>query len=295
MRTKPSTYLAIALPVVLAIVYVGVVLKPFHHASVPAVQITTADSAELWDRCNSLYRQGKYQDVLVDLSKLLEAYPGNHMYLEMAAQVYDQLGDYQREAEYWEKYFDHAPNPVTACPQIGQVYRKQGKQKEALDAFERCLAQDPANADSIFYLAHALEMAGQTDRASELYARGLKLAPDYTDLQIGLARVQLRQGKLKDARANIMPTLSRTPVNVDGLLVAGLVLRREGDLLGAKQYLERGVQMSDGYLDIHLALAEIAEQEKNYPEAIRQYDRVLLSQPQNQEIRSKRDALQVHQ
>jgi tetratricopeptide (TPR) repeat protein len=292
MRSKASTLFALGLPLLLALAYVGLVLRPWHHASSPVVRLTAEDSAELWNRCNSLYAEGKYQEVLGDVSKLLAAYPGNHMYLEMAAKAYGQVGDHQREAEYWEKYVDHAPIPVTACPQLGQAYQKQGKQKEALDSFQRCLAFDPENTDSIFFFAHALEMDGQTDRAAELYERGLKIAPKYTDLQIGLARVELRQGKVRQAKQTIMPTLTRTPPNPDALLVAGLVLRREGDLAGAKRYLERGEQLSDSYTDIHVALAEIAEQEKNYREAIRQYDRILQQQPDDRVIRSKRDALQ---
>lgn len=295
MRSKASILFALGLPLLLAVAYVGLVLRPWHHAKPPAVRLTAEESAELWNRCTSLYEQGKYQEVLSDVSKLLAQYPGNHTYLEMAAKAYDQVGDYRHEAEYWEKYVDHAPIPVTACPQLGQAYQKEGKQKEALDAFERCLAFDPENTDSIFFFAHALEMDGQTDRAAELYERGLKIAPKYTDLQIGLARVELRQGKIREAKQTIMPTLAGTPPNSDALLVAGLVLRREGDLAGAKRYLERGEELSDSYTDIHVALAEIAEQEKNYSEAIKEYDRVLQQQPENQVIRAKRDALQERQ
>lgn len=291
MQSKRTTLLAIGLPLLVAAVYLGVLYKPWVHAPSPPKRLTPEESATMWDECKSFFRQGKYQDALADALRLHETYPGNHIYMEMLADIYDRLGRYSEEAEYWEQYFDRAPNPGTACPQIGQAYWKQGKEKEALSAFERCLARDPENSDSIFFLAHALELSGQTDRAGELYQRGLKIAPEYTDIQLGLARIYLRQDKVVQAKDLALRALRKSPENVDALLVAGLVYSRTGDLPKAKQYLEQGVKLADGYLDFHFALARIAEEENDFAEAIRQYDRILKDQPDNQTARSRREAL----
>lgn len=290
MQSNRTTLLAVGLPVVVALLYLALLFKPWKHPS-PPKRLTPEESATLWEECKALFKEGKYQDALSDALKLHETYPGNHIYIEMAADIYDRLGRYSEEAEFWEQYFDRAPNPVTACPQIGQAYSKQGKEKEAISAFERCLARDPENSDSIFFLAHALELSGQTNRAGELYQQGLKIAPEYTDLQLGLARVYLRQDKAAQAKDLALKALRKSPDNVDALLVAGLVYSREGDLAKAKQYLEKGVNLADGYLDFHYALARIAEQENNFPEAIRHYDRILKDHPDDQAVRSKRDAL----
>ncbi len=294
MHTKRSTLLALGLPALVALVYLGVCVKPalYSHSRYSRHILTAEDSSKLWDECNSLFHDGKYEAALPSALKLNESYPGNHLYIERAAEIYDKLGRYQEEAEFWEKYFDRAPNPLSACPQIGQAYWKQkGKEKEAIGAFERCLGRDPEDSDSIFYLAHALEQAGDMNRAAELYQRGLKFSPDYPDLRIGLARVWLRQEKLAEAKSAIVNVIRKSPNNVDALLVAGLVYSREGELDAAKQYLEKGVKLSDGYLDFHAALARIAEEQKNPAEAVRHYDRILQEHPDDQLIRVKRDAL----
>jgi tetratricopeptide (TPR) repeat protein len=291
MHSKTATLLAISLPLVVALFYLGVFLKPWAHPEPPTGRMTPEESSRLWDECNSLYKQARYQDALPGVLKLHHAYPGNHIYIEMAAEIYDHLGRYGQETEFWEQYFDRAPNPVSACPQIGQAYWKQGKEKEAISAFERCLARDPENSDSIFFLAHALEVSGQPGRAAELYQQGLKISPEYADLQLGLARVWLRQGKVAEAQQLALQALRKSPQNVDALLVAGLVYMREENLAKARQYLEQGVKLSDGYLDFHFALARLAENEKNFPEAIREYDRILKDHPDDKDVRSKRDAL----
>jgi tetratricopeptide (TPR) repeat protein len=295
MRLTRNTFLAIGLPVVIALVYVVLFLKPWAQGRPVDSRLTPEESNQLWSECNQLFKSGKYEDALPGMLKLHEAYPGNHIYIEMLADINDHLGRYPQEAEYWEQYFDRAPNPVAACPQIGQAYWKQGKQKEALGAFQRCLDRDPENSDSIFFLAHAFELTGDTARAGELYEKGLKIAPEYTDLQIGLARVWLREDKLDQAKLIALEAAQRSPQNVDVLLVVGLVYLREGDLIKARGYLEKGVKLSDGYLDFHIALARLDEDEKNFPDAIREYDRILKDRPNDDAIRAKRDALMVKQ
>ena len=294
-ESKMSAVVAIAVPLLVALIYVGPFSSSRARSASSSTLLTAEESQHLWEQCNALFRQGKYEEALPGVLKLHENYPSNHIYLEMAAEIYDRLGRYPQEAEFWEMYFDRAPNPVTACPQIAQAYSKQGNEKEALSALERCLARDPDNSDSIFYLAHALELSGQSRRAGELYQRGLKIAPNYVDLRLGLARVWLREGNAEGAKRIVEAALRQSPNNVDALLVAGLVYTREEDLPRAKKYLEQGVALADGYLDFHFALAGIAEQEKDFPEAIRQYDRILKDRPNDESVRSKRDALMVRQ
>jgi tetratricopeptide (TPR) repeat protein len=291
MQSKKTRYLSISLPLVVVLFYLSVMYKPWAHTTSPPRPMSAEESGKLWEQCKSLSREGKYQDALPGVLKLHEAYPGNHIYIEMAAEIYDHLGDYAKEADFWEQYFDRAPNPVTACPQIGQAYEKQGKEKESIAAFERCLARDPENSDSIFFLAHALETSGQPERAAELYERGLKLAPGYGDLQLGLARMRLRQGKPDEAMQITQKVLRKSPQNVDALLVAGLACSRQDHLTQARQYLEEGVKLSDGYLDFHFALARLDEEEKKFPAAIAEYNRILKDRPDDSAVHAKRDAL----
>ncbi len=286
-----SAIAAIVSPALVVCFYLALWWEARGEAPSTSGQFTPEQSVQLWQGSDALFAAGKYREALPPLLQLCSAYPGNHIYLERAAEIYDHLGRYTDEATYWEKYFDRAPNPITACPQIGDAYRKAGRQTEAVRALQRCMALDSENSDSIFFLAHALERTGQLDQAAVLYRRGLKLSPTYSDLQIGLARVLIRQGKLVAAEAEITAVLRRVPRNIDALLVAGLVSERQGRLTEAKQYLRSGVALSDGYLDFHVALAGIAEEEQDFAEALRQYDRILRERPDDQDVRARRDAL----
>jgi len=291
MQSKKTTYLSIGLPLLIALFYVVAVYEPSLHATSSLNAMTPEESSNLWKECNSLFRAGKYQQALPGVLKLHHDYPGNHIYIEMAAEIYDHLGHFDQETDFWEQYFDRAPNPVAACPQIGQAYLKQRKQKEAISAFERCLARDPENSDSIFFLAHALELSGQTDRAAELYQRGVEIAPDYTDLQLGLARIRLREGKDTEAKEIALKALAKSPQNVDALLVAGLSYMQENNPVKARQYLQEGVKLADDDPDFHFAIARLDENEKNVSDAVSEYNRILQTQPDNANARARRDAL----
>jgi protein O-GlcNAc transferase len=219
-------------------------------------------------------RSGAWSKGLAAASKLLEAHPNNHIYLFAVAEMQRRLGNVKAEADALEQFLQYAPIPVEACPRIGLAYETQGRTDEALDAFERCLAMDPNLADSVFYLARALERKGQYARAATLYRSGYSAHPGYLDLGIGLARVQLRQNRADAAKATIDPILRSEPDNVDALLAAGLIYRETGQAKTARGYLERGVKLSDGYADLHAVLASIAEQQGDTATAVRHYEKL---------------------
>lgn len=229
----------------------------------------------LQEESSVMRRYGNWERALPLTLKLHEAYPESHIYIGQLAEIYDHLGRYREEAGMWEKFIERAPRPIEGCPQIGESYDKQRLPKDALKAYEKCLAIDPTDPDQVFYLARALEKDGQIDRAAALYARGVELSPNYSDLAVGLARTRMRQGKLEEARKLAAGILAQSPRNADALLVLGLACERLGNRVEAKSYLERGVQAADGYADLHLALASLAEQDSDLNTAILHYGRAV--------------------
>jgi tetratricopeptide (TPR) repeat protein len=128
-------------------------------------------------------------------------------------------------------------------------------------ALEHCYELDKDNADSIFYLALTWERRGNPQHAAELYRRALVVAPDYVDLQVGLARTELQLGNLTKARQAAEQVLVRKPSNVDALLVAGLASWRAGDRQAARKYLEEGSQLAPGDADFRTALETMAKKD----------------------------------
>lgn len=245
--------------------------------------LSPAKSRVLEEESTMMRRYGRWERALKPALTLHQAYPENSIYMGDLAEIDHHLGRYRDEAAMWEEFLVHAPRPIEACPQIGQAYEQQGQEKLAIGALERCLALEPDNPDSLYYLAHALERSGAMDRASALYQRGIALSPQYSDLQIGLARTRLREGKAQEAKELAGAVVDRSPNNVDALLVLGFACQRLGDRAAAKKYFERGARLADGYTDFHVALANMAEQDADLAEAIAQYQKVVQLDKSNVE------------
>ncbi len=257
------------------------------------IVLTQEQSQHLADQSKALMDEGRYADALTPTLMLSQAYPDNHIYLGHLADIYDHLGRYGDEASAWEKYINRAPVPVEACPKIGQAYWKQGDKFEAqaVAAYQRCLALDPSNTDSIFYLAHALEMSNRWAQAADYYQKGLAISPDYTDLALGLARCWVRLDKLDDAQKLALQVLSKHPDSSGAFLVLGMVDLHRENYAGAKKQLAHGVELADSDPDFHFLLARVAEDTNDTAEELRQYNRLVELRPDDAQIRARRDAL----
>jgi tetratricopeptide (TPR) repeat protein len=288
--------LAALLPLLfLTLTYLGLVSR-YRFFGLPGeerITLAQQESQRLADQSKSLVHQGRYAEALKPTLTLYKAYPDNYIYLGRLADIYDLLGRYDEEARYWEKFMDHAPMPIAACPQIGQAYWKQGEKfkAQAVAAYQRCLALDPKNTHLLFYLAHAMEMSGWWTQAAEQYQKGLAISPGYTDFTLGLARCWLRLDRPNDARKLAEQILSKHPRSSGAFLVLGMFYLHQENYVEAKKVLTRGANMADTDPDFHILLARVAEQTNDYAQALRQYNRVLELRPEEAQARSRRDAL----
>jgi tetratricopeptide (TPR) repeat protein len=251
-------FVRFALPVVvLYLFYWALIVNPWVDESAASGGAQSAEAVrELVDQSKKLLLEKKYDQALPVMLRLHKAYPESHIYIEQLAITYSALGRFGDEAQMWEKFLQYAPMPAEGCPQIGQAYEKQSKLVEAEKAFERCYIIEP-NSDNILYYAHAVEMKGDYKKAAALYEQGVKRSPNYGDMSVGLARVEIFLGQAAKARQRVLAVLKRSPDNVDALLTAGMACTRTGDFAEARRYLEHGIKLSPSYRDLHLALAHL--------------------------------------
>jgi tetratricopeptide (TPR) repeat protein len=261
------------------------------HDSKPV--LSENESRRLTELSKSTTGQGRYADALMPTLTLHNAYPDNQIYIERLATIYDHLGRYDEEARYWETYMDHAPTPIGACPQYGQSYWKQGEgfEPQAIAAYQRCLALDPTNTDSIFYLAHALEMSNQWAKAAAEYQKGIAISPGYDDLTLGLARCWLRMDKPIEARKLIIPLLNKPPVSSGAMLAMGMYYLHQENYVMARKILTSGAELARTDPDFPVLLARVAEQTDDKAEELRQYTRVVALEPGDQHALARQNTL----
>jgi len=241
--------------------------------------------AALSQKVKTLFSEDRYRDALEPAKKLVAAYPDNELYLDRLATVYHHLNRPSEEAEQWERYMMVSPTPEDACAHLDHAYQALHDRTRQTSAAERCLAHDGRNPDFIFTVAHLREMAGDFKTAAELYERGIRLAPEDFDLQIGLGRARLHMGHTREALALAEWIVRERPDNADALLLLGMCRWSAGDNESARKALERGVAVAENYADIHFLLGRVAEAEHQEVVARAQYQRVLQLEPDNRQAR----------
>lgn len=210
---------------------------------------------------------------------LVERYGARPDYLARLAGIYNGMHRATDETAAWVRFMTVSPHPDRACPMIGRAYRGLGQYAQAIDAFTRCLAADPTNAKLVHFLGLGYEWAGELDAARRQYTQAIVLAPPGYDFRVSMARLDLHQGALTDARDRAAAVLRHVPTHIEGALVAGLAELRSGHRAGARKYLELAAQIAPEYFDVRLALGILDYSESRMPQARGHFEAAFLSDP----------------
>lgn len=101
----------------------------------------------------------------------------------------------------------------------------QARQPERAETlFKQALEVEPGSPGIRTYLAQALTLRRRFDEAEALLEAVMADSPDYMFATLGLAQVRIEQGRYSDARAMLLPLLSRTRYHVDEYVALGSLM-----------------------------------------------------------------------
>ena len=109
------------------------------------------------------------------------------------------------------------PNPVRELPMLEEtrnafLLEANGDRKGAITAFRALLAKNPKIFDVQFKLAETLEAEGDLREAADAYRQAIRISPSMAGgVALALAKVDLKLGDLRDARANAELALADAP------------------------------------------------------------------------------------
>ncbi|RNC88627.1 MAG: tetratricopeptide repeat protein [Allomuricauda sp.] len=84
---------------------------------------------------------------------------------------------------------------------IALIYQQQGKNDEALAAYDSAIASNPDDVNLILNKANLHYTLGDKDKFKELMGQASKMAPDNPDLLYNIGVINMEQGNLDEARA----------------------------------------------------------------------------------------------
>ncbi len=149
----------------------------------------------------------------------------------------------------------------------GEELLAQRNFEKARLEFRNALQIDPKDTRAQTLAAQAAERTGEFREAAQLYNAALKDGGQI-DARIGLARLMLLGGNLKEAGRLVDEGLTTAPDNAGLLALRGALKLRAGDDAGSEQDAKRAVELSASNEDAAALLASIHARAGRFDQAI---------------------------
>lgn len=114
---------------------------------------------------------------------------------------------------------------------IALIYQQQGRNEEALEAYEVAQAQNPSDIALMLNKANLYYTLGQPDKFKELMNQASEIDPNNPDLQYNIGVISSEQGNIEEARAAYRKTLEIDPTYINAILNLSSTYVNEGNAL----------------------------------------------------------------
>jgi Tfp pilus assembly protein PilF len=191
---------------------------------------------------------------------ILRRDPSNLDALEIQALVAIDRGDDAAAEQALRAAIALAPDRRWPYGDLARLLLGQGRDEEAEAVARAALAADEANADAHAMLATLLARREMLVPAAAHFERAMALVGAHPDLQLGLGRALLRQGKLGAARPLLEAAATGNPAALEPIAFLAELEERAGRFDLAMQLLDRAEPLAAAAnKDVKLQRATVLE------------------------------------
>jgi tetratricopeptide (TPR) repeat protein len=231
---------------------------------------------------------------------MLVATPDDPDALMLAASCRFEDGDPASALEALDNARRMAPARADVLRWIGNITRSLGDVEGAIAAYRHALALDGDFAVVRFDLARLLmQREAWRDAEDELIA-ALEAVPTYTEATLELATLRRRMGRQGEAIGLLVELLQRDSYNFDAIIALGETLIEMRRMKDAAMAFRRVLAFDADNVGALFYEGVLLADQKNFPEAIARWDRVVDLEPAGEfarrarkESRSAADLLKV--
>ena len=226
----------------------------------------------------------RFADALAELDALLESTPGHPDALYMRAVCCRYLRKFDAALETLDKLKALAPDHSRAHQEEGHTYRDSGKPNEALRAYARACALNPALEASWRGQLDILNERGHDHRAVWVQAQLERLQATPKPL-VG-AMDLIAQGRLLKAEDICRQFLQKVPHHVDGMRLLAEIGMKLGVLDDAEFLLENAVKIAPDDIPLRIDYIHALRKRQKFEDALAQATLLLERSPDNPQFRS---------
>lgn len=203
--SKNSNYLRILIVIGFALAMAGCSIGPIHQQDGAWSCDTPADAAVQsgnWQLAERLHRQ------------VLASDPGNCLAIYHLGYILGNLNDRDQEVVEYERAVACGYNQDDKLYfNLGMAYGDLEETDRAIDALERAVQINPDNAENHFGLGYVAHVIGKSALAERALSKAIDRSARHLDARNLLARIYLDQGRLAEAKEQIMAVRKIEPDN----------------------------------------------------------------------------------
>ena len=226
------------------------------------------------------------KDVLFALEKIykkkLEDSPSDADLNANLGAILQKQNKYDEALEHYKKAEQLSPSNVNTRINVGTLYQQKGDYKTAIIAYDSVLILEPDNINANLYKAQCKAALGDEKTAQELYKKVLALDPGNEIIQAQMFD-SAKKTMSVPAFLDYIAKNNNGADTTDMLYSYAIDLHKEGKYDDAKtiyQYL----LPKDKTGEIHLNLAIVENQSKNYMQALEILSKAQKTYPENEQI-----------
>jgi len=230
--------------------------------------------ASIFEIAVQLHRAGQLERAALLYRRVIDQTPDHGpatFLLAMLALACNRLDD---ACALLERAVHIAPDSALFLSNLGRVYGRLGRKREALGALLSAVARQPDFAEAVFNLALTFDEHDELLAAAECYERARDLDPNQSEVVDRLARVK---GRLRALVATVPKTPDRaSDLNPSEVFSAlGATLRAAGAADHAASWYRAALTLNPESAYLHTALGAIQADSGHFDDAIVEFRRAL--------------------
>ena len=222
-----------------------------------------------------LIAAGRYDEALPNLKKLLAGSAGDPANgFTQLTRTLANAQDKQAALKLVRSLAADYPKLAEAHLAVAQAAVNAGDERAALEEARKAGQLRPDWEAAVLFEAQLLQKVS-VDQAASLLAGYLKKYPAARETRLAYARVLVTQKRFDEARVEFRKLMAGAPDSTDMVFAVALLSLQLKDYDSAEKYL-RGL-IDSPYRDkdaVRLYLGQVAEERKNFPEALHWYGEV---------------------
>jgi tetratricopeptide (TPR) repeat protein len=226
-----------------------------------------------------LVRMGKKEDATLWLKKISNRQPADAESIIFIANLFNAIGQSAEAIDLYQRVLERDPKNFNAAMLLGTIHVNQRQYEEAREVLERLVEADPDSYIGHFYLAKLHQELNEFEKAQASYREAL--ARNWSEgLALELADLYESKGLSREAISLYREILAKDETSERARGGLAGVFMQLGELDQALGELQKLRNYATDTQKVDFAIGRLFIQQGRFDEAVRQFDRILTDDPE---------------